>query len=1092
MDILGYLRDLGREPSNDQTIKRLNVCICERSNDQTIKRSNDRVASRRGSALLIVLGMLAFMIISAVAFAAYMRFSRLPSSYLRRTSASRQLVKAALSRAIDEIDASIGNNPHPGVGTEMTRYPRNTDQSKGQVGLKRQRNIWLHRVFFGTNVACSVEETVSPLTLEGLAYIPPPLVNEARYFSRRSPAASWKSLGFDAGRYVFCALDVSDYFDINRMTANVPRSSAGNRRVSLAYLFESSDHKSPGSDAKSWDDWMKNYRTINDDSELEWSGSVAPLVSLADFNLAFGHKGGIGKMISPFYKLIDDGNRNTFYAAKGDDDYDRINRMTFVTDGLFPAEDAQLAAADKSYDLSDPQYQPFRNIGSGKKPSISDLLMGSAHQNESDMAWHKRLGGVGLAALYDYLDPDHAPVSLAVPTTERTPMVCGVQTTLTGAKLAVKKGYEYTDDNGQNGNGDPKQVAKSGDTRKVEQIVHYRVDPTALNLLSGAVNALFVYPFNKSVEYSDKFKVDGRLSFFFSTEQMSLRTGNNNPNTEVLHIAEKGNASAGVDANGLMNIVLSGDLAFDTKNAPETEEKAVKDITMPFMAGGAAELGLRLQGESKLLSVKYTWTQTFKANEYVAGASGTWEPKFDDMIKNQGWEGEPVYSSDLCIVNGSGVRQDVKNLVPQAKPIYLNMAVWLRIKNKNDDVVDMVPACLGDDSIENPTGGGINAFDMLNGGEFGQYYPLMRFDTLDKGACASLTFSVEELEKLAAGTTQPQEIKLWPTTAFVADPRFNHAPENWFAYDGNLSKNNWIENNHVSDTGRDGDIFMDVSDNGYLQSKYELAMLPACGHLQNTGTPTGLGRMPQFTTYSGKSIPGSFNDTVQGGFMWKTYDPVDTFADEFYDIRWVGNKTGYRVCPYSDSTNVIMAALANTPLNWACAGTNDVDDAVNFNYSDPSNSKGIDFNKDYAWNSYSSGGRFAWSDLQSVAGNFIKKVREKNGNWEDAWDDLAWYDDDFCGVNLSSETDDLWTVDRKFFYGYWKECFAAKQQLFLVFVRAEPAMMGGGGMGQIPPQLGARAVALVWRNPSTTDRKGDALAEGTPHQTRVLFYRQLD
>ena len=71
---------------------------------------------RKGSALLIVLGMLAFMVISAVAFSAFMRFSRMPSSYLRRTSSSRHLVKAALAEAIDIVDAAVADNPHPGVG----------------------------------------------------------------------------------------------------------------------------------------------------------------------------------------------------------------------------------------------------------------------------------------------------------------------------------------------------------------------------------------------------------------------------------------------------------------------------------------------------------------------------------------------------------------------------------------------------------------------------------------------------------------------------------------------------------------------------------------------------------------------------------------------------------------------------------------------------------------------------------------------------------------------------------------------------------------------------------------------------------------
>ena len=62
-------------------------------------------SSRRGSALLIVLGMLSFMIVSAVAFSVYMRMSRAPSSFLRRNIATSDLVKAALARAIEDIDA---------------------------------------------------------------------------------------------------------------------------------------------------------------------------------------------------------------------------------------------------------------------------------------------------------------------------------------------------------------------------------------------------------------------------------------------------------------------------------------------------------------------------------------------------------------------------------------------------------------------------------------------------------------------------------------------------------------------------------------------------------------------------------------------------------------------------------------------------------------------------------------------------------------------------------------------------------------------------------------------------------------------------
>ena len=152
-----------------------------------------KISSRPGSAILVVLGMTAFLLVSAIAFSAYMRYSRLPSSYLRRTSASRHLVHAAMAEAIDYIDLSIGDNPHPGFGDKATQYPR-------LGGDLEKRNYWQDNCFIGTNQLMDAEETVSVLSLEALAYIPPALVNEARYYSRiRRPLRGSASATTPAG-----------------------------------------------------------------------------------------------------------------------------------------------------------------------------------------------------------------------------------------------------------------------------------------------------------------------------------------------------------------------------------------------------------------------------------------------------------------------------------------------------------------------------------------------------------------------------------------------------------------------------------------------------------------------------------------------------------------------------------------------------------------------------------------------------------------------------------------------------------------------------------------------------------------------------
>ena len=212
-----------------------------------------------------------------------------------------------------------------------------------------------------------------------------------------------------------------------------------------------------------------------------------------------------------------------------------------------------------------------------------------------------------------------------------------------------------------------------------------------------------------------------------------------------------------------------------------------------------------------------------------------------------------------------------------------------------------------------------------------------------------------------------------------------------------------------------------------------------------------------------------------------------------------------------------MCAFANTPLDWWCAAT-EADTDVGVPSSDRSSA--ANFNRKYAFSPMNSNAKFAWKDLQAVAGNFMDCVRRRvpfkldssmSRVWEEVFDGTV-YDRDgnplrsqtvpqgqyldwdgeqswFCGIQDGArdpDTSELFDVDRKFLYGYWRECFAPQQQLFLIFVRAEPMMMGGGAAGRTPPQLGARAVALVWRDPYGT---GENLK---PHRTRVLFYRQFD
>ena len=193
-------------------------------------------------------------------------------------------------------------------------------------------NGWVHRVFTGTNTVPNdsmYDYTVAPLCLEALAYIPPPLVNEARYWSRLTPTAVWQPMSFDAGRFSWCAIDVSDYLDINRLMADRPRSSAPRGRISLAYLFENERHTSAGRGADKWDKFMKTFRGEPNEDTLcfDQIKSLEPLISVADLNLAMGSST-FGDFKSYFYEYVEGGSggKNGFYGSRNEKDEETVRR----------------------------------------------------------------------------------------------------------------------------------------------------------------------------------------------------------------------------------------------------------------------------------------------------------------------------------------------------------------------------------------------------------------------------------------------------------------------------------------------------------------------------------------------------------------------------------------------------------------------------------------------------------------------------------------------------------------------------------------------------------------------------------------------
>ncbi len=1050
-----------------------------------------QMSSRRGSALLVVLGILSFMIVSAVAFSAFMRYSRLPSSYLRRTVATRQLVKAALANAIDTIDRGIANNPHPGLDP-----------------LATQQNYWQNRVYVGNvnNLLTEDEfsETVPVLTLEGLAYLPPSLVNDVRYYSRLSPAAKWQSLDFDAGRYAFCAVDVSDYLDVNRLVADGPRASAETRRISLAHLFENANHTGPATDPAQWDDWLieQNLRAPKDPQNeslgFKYNSNV-PLVSLADFNLALGSTGQATGFTSPFYEFISSGNSahlDTFDTANA-----QLPRMTFVTDSLLPPTPVA-ADEDADLNLSNEEDQPFPMdyLDGSRQVTFQDIYELASDRQGDTTANHlrNRLSFLGLFMLCDYLDVDHVPLSLAIPSVERLPMLCGLKPDFAGAKIAVKEPASPASTPLTDANGNQLQDALEGEI-DVYQKVAFVLDGD--ELCKGLkLSSLYAYPFPRTEDSANTtYTIDGRVSLFFTLagdEKMTLRLGGSmaSASTEkpALCLRKDEPTQAEITASGLINIPFKKEQKF---TVPTEEEQAIKAIDFGLSANAR---GFDWANKP-FLEVTYTWKAKWKA---VPGGAGSYSPAtwVDALNAGAGVQIHHVHSG-IPPLKATGMPYSDAELTEKLRGLSLgsgnvsfnlNAAVWMRVSQEDEisggvKTLDLVPACLQDDTEFNDIQ---FSGDYRNWAErFGWNYGLMRFDTQ-----TGLTFQIEAdpkkclLPGLGGSDAASGEVNITPSVVYVDDPRYNHAPENWYKPESasDLSAASWL--NDLSLTDHE-DIFMAVSDQGYLQSVYELAFLPRVTDLRNTQSRysgdyvSPLDGRAEFLAQS-EAVHTKNND-----LMWKTYQPYqsDEEFEAFEDLGIVSGERGFRINPYSDATNVLMAAFANTPISWGFCSTNHVLELEKMSAQE--------FNQKYAWNQYNASAPFEWQDLEGIAGAFMSAVRSQpTQDWRLTWKNL-WRDFESSGQFGSHTVNaDLKSIDRKFLYGFWTDCFAAKQQLFLIFVRAEPLMMGGGELSRIPPQLGARAVALVWRDPTNPNTEEGTVtdAKGYPHRTRVLFYKQLD
>ena len=1076
---------------------------------------------RRGSALLIVLGMLAFMVVSAVSFSMFMRQSRVPSSYLRREAAARYLLKSALANAIARLDGQLAterqiweegsavngycegvyDDSYPGIGP-VQGASDNDDSGRNYNG-----DYWSHRVFtpFGH---IDPAGTVSTLTLEGLAYLPPAIINEARVYSRRTRTAKWRNLAYDMGRYAFCAIDVSDCFDINKTLAGERRFSSPNSRVNLSSLF-------PDNGA------------ALDTILHKWEESRIPFVSVADFNImAEG-----SEQFAPFRRYIGTSGAGIYSAG----DRLTVSNALFITDTWFPPTNSTLAAANR-IDLSKEENQPFATYAARNFFDVDD----ARGKDTLYEALLKNLDVAGVACLYDYLDRDRMPISLALPTVETAPMICGLGLDFDEPRLSPKVELSTA------GVPAPFQFTKVAGgvahkfNRKIQSCVLKGVQ--AKISLSGTV----VFPFkhvNSASGRKGDYEVETVAAVFFAKDGLRTRLDQNTPIhpkpedwTQDRHVRDgvfwcRGTAQMKPlfndnitrEEDAVKQFVQTIDLSAGNLELPiyyqiEDTEVVEDDKIQPLpgyprvftttdhVLQSGAESPLKVYDENGVLAPEWTkWYQgnavraDFLTAEQLQGGQDQHEEKFDDS--------------------------------PSFRPY---VAVWARIVDKSQSkmagnagvaVVDLVPATVLDDEAYLKGcsyGPERNIGQRASGGGS----PVLDFE-------GDRAFSFKDGDILTKLDGTAVNFPGWQTL-YAIDPRFNYAPEDWFATDGGADGGEavpaqWlghVRSFRTAHTGSDPDIFMFTSDQEQLQSIGELAFLPRLQEMTGKVNATageffGADRYDGSRFDSRKSPSSNF---ANGWCMWQTYtpighngsnewDPIYTLSNGGTPLEIISGTGDFRVNPFSPDDRVMMAVVKDTPYDYFAACDNTEDESLNPTMDDAPTARAK-----WAFCRQSSVGAI-WADdeMQAIAEAMADRFREHASKstavrWEDVFDKLGWYsgtgDDqlELFGVELDNP---LHGVDRKYLYSFWRECFQNRQQLFLVFVRAEPLTVGGMGKGSLASaQLGARGVALVWRDPAPPTRNmnnrptrsgltspsafKDLYDNCGPHRTRVLFYHQFD
>ncbi len=939
-----------------------------RNQIRNIFSSTPETADRhRGSALLIVLGFLSFMMISAVSFAVYMRIERQSSSNYRHSVSARHLLNAALYRAIDEIDSEL-------------RIEKLKDEHEAN-DRPRKFPRWPGRV--KTSAVANGEENARDarvLTLEALSFIPGILVNDVRRYAIPSVddpgydandptenwrGAKWRRLSMpvsairgedetkvrsEVGRYAYICVNVSDMLDVNLCKAAMRDSSTN--RVSIGHLFQTQAQREAFDEKFKTTD--RHYGNLQDFYACMYQrrkDSMPSTISTPMDDTPFG---------SAYHSFI---------REQDDEFFDEATRHILITDSVSMAQPTAGEPCNVLLNfpvgaalLGQPQATAVALDAEKFAPALNKVFKNRLPSG-ADAS-----GTLMATALADYIDEDSIPKRLDMPTVEMVPMVSQVSLPNIGPQIKMRL--------------DP--------DNKPIYLLHLLGEDVSQGV-KPSVTVEFVWPFKNHLDRTAKptFTVEVE-AYVTPIKRHEQKTSKNLPTSKGDYIKFFGTASAPEFWN------------VDTSANPDKCYQKVK-------------IDLKTDNPSAL-AVDMVHSENGAMNGFA--------------------EGTPASVAMVVFVNvrQGGATGPIVDRVPQMSPY--------------------------------PESGSLSEDE-----EF--------------GAISKLYFQTEAtppVQKLTMKThTGNDHIDFVWDNLEVPDARFNHKASNWQTVSAGNASSHPAATKLLGKDGRDGDIYLFVSNAGKLYSPGELGFIIRPYPTRNPG---------------GTAV--NFHDATteieDEDYMFRTvrlYDhgqpssatDVERARDPVYDYFTAadasGKVVGSRVNPLSDIRLVLQSAVERTPVNYwyANLGSRAQLELNNFNtvLQDPGTLN--DTSSD--WYKFKSG----WYLCLTNASPKLNITWQKNlSDFYGNWDTFGWYSEGkpktifdtknkVNGAETTLNTASLYEIDRKMLMSYTLESFSDRQQLFLYIIRAEATAtafgnsIGGPGETETKSLAGGSAVALVWRDP---------------------------